>query len=99
MQKQVEVDCLRVYALCEVRFGEISQPPYSDDRTPSDYYLFSDLKNYLRGRTFSNLKSLKTCFTNCHKSKTRSFFSDGIEALTARWDKYIKLGGEYIETE
>ena len=32
--------------------GVLPHPPYSPDLTPSDYYLFQSLKNFLDGKTF-----------------------------------------------
>ena len=36
----------------ECGFEEIEHPPCSPDLTPSDNYLFSKLKKYLRGKKF-----------------------------------------------
>ena len=33
-------------------FGEVNHPAYSPDIAPSDYYLFKNLKAFLRGKNF-----------------------------------------------
>ncbi|GBP15450.1 Putative uncharacterized protein FLJ37770 [Eumeta japonica] len=46
-------------ALKDTGFSEIDHPPYSPDLAPSDYFLFSNLKKELRGRTFVDDNQMK----------------------------------------
>ena len=39
-------------AIRRVRFAELNHPSYSPDIAPSDYCLFSNFKNFLRGKNF-----------------------------------------------
>ena len=39
-------------AIQYIGFTELNHPAYSPDLGPSDYYLFSHMKNFLRGRNF-----------------------------------------------
>ena len=47
-------------AIRECGFVEIDHPPYSIDLTPSDYFLFKNLKKELRGKKLENDKDLKS---------------------------------------
>ena len=40
-------------AIQKVGFVELNHPAYSPNIAPSDYYLFSNLKKFLRGKKFS----------------------------------------------
>jgi histone-lysine N-methyltransferase SETMAR len=40
--------------LADIYFEVLKQPAYSPDLAPSDYYLFPNLKKYLKGRKFSS---------------------------------------------
>jgi len=39
-------------------------PPYSPDRSPCDFFLFSQLKNHLKGRHFGTLDNIQKSVTN-----------------------------------
>ena len=39
-------------AIRKTNFGEVNHPAYSPDIAPSDYYLFKNLKAFLRGKNF-----------------------------------------------
>jgi len=41
----------------DIRFKQLSHPPYSPDLTPSDFYLFRHLKQHLRRTRFMTLSS------------------------------------------
>ena len=45
--------------LKKLNFELLEHPPYSPDLTPSDYHLFSPLKQVLRGRRFTTDQQLK----------------------------------------
>ncbi|UYV76668.1 hypothetical protein LAZ67_14001663 [Cordylochernes scorpioides] len=56
-------------------------PAYSPDLSPSDFYLFGNLKNYLRGRTFENDEMLLYEF---RKQKVAFYQSDFV-SWKERW--------------
>jgi histone-lysine N-methyltransferase SETMAR len=41
-------------AVDELGYVKLTHPPYSPDLVPSDYFLFSKLKNFLRKRPYNN---------------------------------------------
>mgnify|MGYP003546937451 CR=1 FL=1 len=75
----------------------LPHPPYSPDLAPSDYHLFSALKKPLRGHHFANLDEMKTAVSAWIAETPRIFFDNGIRKLTQRWEKCVKLNGDYIE--
>jgi len=46
-------------AILESGFEVMHHPPYSPDLAPSDYHLFPNLKQHLRGQRFSTDDELK----------------------------------------
>ena len=48
----IQMSTIATDTVCDLKFGELCHPPYSPDLAPSDYYLFSNLKKFLRGTRF-----------------------------------------------
>lgn len=61
-------------AVRECGFTELDHPPYSPDMAPTDYYLFSKLKKYLRGKRFSNDDELKAAVLDYFQGLDSEFF-------------------------
>lgn len=78
-------------------FIELYHPPYSPDLAPSDYFLFPKLKNYMRGRKYNSDEQVRKSAIGWLGHRDPSFFSRGISALEARWNKCVRVKGEYIE--
>ena len=74
----------------------VPHPPYSPDLAPSDYYLFRQLKNHLRGLNFSSDDELKEEVTRYFASLDKSFYHSGLDRLKGRWKQVIESGGDYI---
>ena len=89
-----EVDC---QYRATIGLDTFASPPYSPDLAPSDYHLFSALKKLLRGHHFANLDEMKTAVSARIAETPRIFFDNGIRKLTQRWEKCVKLNGDYIE--
>ena len=45
--------------LLQLEWDVLSQPPYSSDLAPSDYYLYRSLQNFLNGRNFTLNQDVK----------------------------------------
>lgn len=76
----------------------VPHPAYSPDLAPSDYHLFGPMKMPLRGKHYKDLKSLKfDLTTKWVKVTPKEFYDSGIRKLLERWDKCIKMEGDYIE--
>jgi histone-lysine N-methyltransferase SETMAR len=76
---------------------ELFHPPYSPDLAPSDYYLFRNLKSFLRGQKFSSNSEVKGAVANYFEEQDENFFSKGILSLESKWARCIELEGDYIE--
>ena len=50
-------------AIRKCGFVEPNHPPYSPDLAPSDYFLFRNLKTFLRGRRFPDDNAVKESIT------------------------------------
>lgn len=84
-------------ALKHLGFKCLPHPPYSPDLAPSDYWLFSAMKNPLRGHRYSSLQGLASAISQWEKATPREWFLEGLQKLPERWAKCIALHGGYIE--
>lgn len=83
--------------LHELRFELLPHPPYSPDLAPSDYYLFPNLKRWLRGQRFSTNEEVEWETDAYFEGLEQDYYSKGIAMLEKRWIKCIELKGEYVE--
>ena len=70
---------------------------YSPDLTPSDFFLFPNLKKDIRGLHFRSDVELVTAVEELVNGKDPDFFRSGLMALEHRWSKCITLEGNYIK--
>jgi len=56
------------------KFELLAQLPYSPDLAPSDYHLFSPLKEALRGRRFASYQELSEAVHACLAAQPKTFF-------------------------
>jgi hypothetical protein len=71
-------------------------PPHSPDLAPSDYHLFTYLKNWLGSQHF-NTNDLMEGVKMWLSSKAADFLNIGIQKLIPRYDKCITSSSDYIE--
>ena len=81
----------------EMWLRELNRPPYSPDLAPSDYFLFRNLKKFLRGRWFPDDNAVKEAVTGYVDTQDVSFFSEGIQSLEAKCTKCVTIKGDYSE--
>jgi hypothetical protein len=72
-------------------------PPYSPDFAPSDYFLFTYLKNWLRSQCFNNHEELMKGVETWLSPQAADFFNTGIHKLILREDKHLITSGDYVE--
>jgi histone-lysine N-methyltransferase SETMAR len=83
-------------ALLEHFNWELSDhPPYSPGLAPSNYHLFTYLKNWLGSQHFSNNEELMEGVQTWLSSQAADFFDTGV--LIPRYDKCLSFGIDYIE--
>jgi histone-lysine N-methyltransferase SETMAR len=78
-------------------FQFISHPPYSPDLAPSDYFLFTGLKKYTRGKVWDTVEELEQGIITWLDGQPKDWFKKGIAKLVERWESVILSEGEYFE--
>ncbi|KAJ4427362.1 hypothetical protein ANN_24982 [Periplaneta americana] len=73
-------------------------PPYSPDLAPSDFHLFTKLKDFLGGTCFGSDEELKTVNTWLNELAAEEY-NTGILKLVNRYDKCLNVGGDYVEKQ
>ena len=68
-------------AIHECGFIKLDHPAYSPDLAPSDYYLFRNLKSYLRGQRYQDDDALKSAVENWLEGQSAELYSAGIASL------------------
>ncbi|CAK9816435.1 Mariner Mos1 transposase [Anthophora plagiata] len=71
--------------MLELGYQILLHPSSSPDLAPSDYYLFPNMKKWLKQITI-----LQTY-------EDKSYYMKGIAKLEHRWTKCIELEGDYVE--
>ncbi|KAJ4431203.1 hypothetical protein ANN_19800 [Periplaneta americana] len=71
-------------------------PPYSPDFAPSDFHLFTKLKDFLGGTRFGSDEELKKT-VNTWLNELAAEYNTGILKLVNRYDKCLNVGGDYVE--
>jgi histone-lysine N-methyltransferase SETMAR len=72
-------------------------PPYSPDPIPSNYHLFTYLKNWLWSQCFNNNEELMEGVKTWLSSQAVDFSDTGIWKLNLWYDKCLNSGGDYAE--
>ena len=75
----------------------LAHPPYSPDLAPCDYWLFSHVKEHLRGKGFDSEDDINTAVTASLKHPTADEYRAAIDRLPRRWEKWVNIAGYYIE--
>jgi histone-lysine N-methyltransferase SETMAR len=83
--------------LADFYFEVLKTPAYSPDLAPSDYYLFSNLKKYLKGRKFSSIEEVTSTAVGWFAAQTKEFFLDGLKNLGKLSHNCVELRGECVE--
>ena len=69
----------------------VSQPPYSPDLVPCDFWLFPKL----RGCRYETIEKMEEAVTKVIDTHTQEDFHGAIQKLLERY-KYIAAGGDYF---
>ena len=90
-----------VVAMADVRdcgFELIDHPaPYSPDLTPSDYFLFLNMKTHSVEKQYPTDDEVISAVADFFEDQDESFYTTGIQALQHRWKKCVDRRGDYIE--
>ena len=71
----------------------VPQPPYSQDFTPFDFWLFPKL----RGCRYETTEEMKEAVTRVFDTLTQEDFHEAFEKLLEPYKKWIAAGGESFE--
>lgn len=82
--------------ISELNYELLNHPSYSPDLAPSDYWLFSHLKAFLRGKRFSSNEEVIGAVERYFADLPEKHYRDGIHRLEDRWTKCIEVEGDYI---
>jgi hypothetical protein len=72
-------------------FEVVPHAPYSPDLAPSD------LKDTLRGRTFSRCSALATAIFQWSQRTPKEAFAVAMQSWCQRCEKCVRLQGDYVE--
>lgn len=75
----------------------ISQPPYSPDMAPCDFFLFPRLKLPLRGTRFESIEAIKENSLRELRAIPSEAYRKCMENWILRWHQCIASEGEYFE--
>ena len=72
----------------------LPHPPYSPDLAPSDFFLFPEMKNPLRGRRFDDRDDVIEEVEQWFAEQSEEFYNAGLRKVKKRWEKCVELGGD-----
>ena len=71
--------------------------PYSPDLAPCNFWLFSKVKENLRGSHFETIEEMKESVTRVVNTFKLEDFQGAFQKLGERYNKCIAARGEYFE--
>jgi hypothetical protein len=83
-------------ACTQALLDHLDHPSYSPYHAPSNYHLFTYMKNWIGSQSF-NINELMEGVEMWLSSQVANFFDTGIQKLTPWYDKYQSSGSDYIE--
>ena len=81
------------YLMTKIGIKTVSQPPYSPDLAPCDFWLFSKL----RGCRYERIEEMKESVAKVIDMFTQEDFHGAFQKLLERYNKCIAAGGDYFE--
>ena len=74
-------------AIQHLKFSVLLHPPYSPDLAPSNFHLFPNLKEHLKGQCFSCDEEVKSAVRKWFQKQNTNFFKGEFQKLVQRWRK------------
>lgn len=75
----------------------LSQPAYSPDLAPADFYLFPKMKETLRGRRFESTDEINEETSTSLRHLAKDGFGHVFDSWVSRWHKCVDNDGSYVE--
>ena len=89
--------CQTKDALIRLKSPTTQRPAYSQSLAPSDFYLFPQLKKYLKGNHYESDAHVVADVPSWCRDKSPEFFADAFHQLAQRWRLCIARDGDYVE--
>jgi histone-lysine N-methyltransferase SETMAR len=74
-----------------------TEPPYSPDLTPYDFFLFPKMKLKLKGRRFDIIEEIQAESQRLLDTLTEKHFQEAFQKWRRGRDWYLHAGGNYFE--
>lgn len=75
----------------------LSQPPYSPDLAPCDFFLFPRMKSAMKGNRYATIEELKSTSQELLKAISQTDWKKCFDDWKVRWKKCVLSGGAYFE--
>jgi histone-lysine N-methyltransferase SETMAR len=82
--------------LSDLMWEVLPHPPYSPDMAPSDFHLFTSLKNWLKGKRYADIDEVRAGVQEYFDSKPAEFYARGFTKLPDIWEEIIGFDGDYV---
>jgi hypothetical protein len=83
--------------LRDLHYKLLEHPHYSPDLVPSIFCLFPKCNLFIAGQRFSSNQEAIEAVEGYFVDLMKNHYRDGIMALERRWNKCIRLKGDYVE--
>jgi histone-lysine N-methyltransferase SETMAR len=81
----------------ELQWELLEHPPYIPDLALSDFHLSGPLKATLVTDIFADDEEVEMEVRKWLRQQSKDFCAAGFDALVKRWDKFVNVGGAYVE--
>jgi histone-lysine N-methyltransferase SETMAR len=75
----------------------LDHPQYSPDLAPSDFHLFSKMKEFLGSKRMATDEEMKETVKDWLNGLAADFHDEGIIKLVQHLDKCLNRSGDYVE--
>ena len=84
-------------AIAKMGWKVLPHPLCSPDLAPSDYHLFTFVKDQLRGQRYETTEAIQVVVRQCLWMAETEFYRRGIFKLPERWEKCVQRSGDNVE--
>jgi hypothetical protein len=95
--KELTEEQIKEEVLATKQITVLEHPAHSPDLAPSDFLLFSKIKEMLKGRHFDDIDDIRINTTTALKAIPQKQFQNCFEEWTRRRHRCIASKGEYFE--
>ena len=89
----------KIKKLNELGYTVLPHLPYSPDLSPTYYYFFKHLNNFLQGQCCHNQQEAENAFQEFIKFQSTDVYATGINKFIFHWQKCVDCNGSYLITK